>query len=230
MRRTQKVVPLSVWLAKVERYNSTGEPGAIVRVLQEGEDGDEDITEDASLDEVRNKVPGLYLLIDSEGDTISRCRVTGSGERAMLPVRRGASGSVIERQAASAIREQGILWGDLATYQGAALKERDEAITKLRAERDELKELLLEEKLKNQTGESEHEEWIPLIQQGIDALTGSKMRDKFKEAAIGILTKALHAGIITDEQVQLLIPIANDEMAQLNSGIATSAIEKADAS
>lgn len=220
MRRPQKYISLSLWLGKVKRFQESGEPGAIVRVIQEGEEGEDDITEDASLDDVERKVPGLYHLVDQDGDTVAKCRIGAGGERMMLPARRSLASEAITRRAANEMAAAGQIWGDLATYQGAAIKDKDQELKEARAEIATLQKEVMKLTIALETGdEDEENEWIPLIQQGIDVVAGRGIKERIKESAIAILKRALEGEVISAEQAAALTLIANEELSKMQVGM-----------
>jgi len=216
-------LPVETWLRKVAKYASeTSDPGTLARVTSYDEADAIESTEPVSLETVQAGEPGHYVHYDSEGDAISECIVNERGERersraALRPRQSTPFGAALEKTFAAQLSNLGQQWGDLATYQGSAIKERDQRIKFLEGQLDALKDELQEATLKAETGEGE--EWIPVLQQAIDAFAGNGQRERLKQVAIKVIATAVEQGIIDAENVPRLLPLINSEIAEMKTSL-----------
>lgn len=218
-----KKLPVETWVRKVSRYQSeTDNSGTIARVTGYDEAGAIESTQPIEIGSVLNGEAGHYALFDEDGAVISECLINTEGERVRsrhsIAARQASPlGAAFEKAIASQIGTIGDQWANLATFQGKALTERDAQIKLLTAQVDSLKEEIAELTMRSET--SEGEEWIPVLQQAIDAFAGQGQRDKLKQVAIKVISKAVEQGIIDAGNVERLLPLINSELADMPTGL-----------
>lgn len=222
MATTKKLSP-ALWLKKAARAISEApDDFSILRVSEFDDDGapqGSDVDLDTAAQLIESAEPCCLALVDSDGAVISECAVV-NGERIANPRapfngrRQGPLGSAFEKAIANQMGDLGRQWGDLAAFQGAALKERERLIEQLRRENDELKDQLKEAELSRDDGEGS--EWAELIREGLEVFKGRTAREKIKEVGARILQRAVQEGKIRPEDAMALLPLINDEIASVD--------------
>ncbi len=212
----KKALPPSLWLEKVQLYIDEGLSGVICRALKIADDGEIEEHEECAIDEVVNRVPGIYLLVDGEGKVVSQCRITDRGERVSNNTRsmtvRGTS--TYEGSIARSAEKAALQWSDMALYQAAQLEKKDAKIEKLQADvealKDEMRDMVIA-----QNDESEGDEWVGVLMRALEMFEGKTVREKIKQAAERILARAVESGKLSIDEANRLVPIVNSELENL---------------
>ena len=224
---SRKALPSSLWLKKVARFLDDGGEAAIAVVTACDEEGkieayDECASIEDGLAKVESREPGHYVLIDPEGGIIAECKIGTSGYRIPNTVRGirqvGPAGAMIERAIATNASSISDQWGSYATKLEHRLDKETDRADRLQAEVIALKEEMAE-MIVSEADKGEGSEWIELISRGLEVFEGKTVREKMKKAAERIFTRAIAQGKLTVEEANRVIPIVNDELENLASGI-----------
>lgn len=164
-------LPLQSWLRKVEAALSDEDCAgfAVIRVIGQSEDGDEETEEVSSLEGIKDR-PGLYRLVDDNGKTLSECRVSSGGVRLG---RAGGPDPMSVGARSMAMLSEG--WANLTNAQERALSDKERRIAALEKERDEWKERYLETLLE---ADEDKDENAPLYALLTTALGAYMARDE----------------------------------------------------
>lgn len=213
-----RILPLASWVRRVEKYLAEG-IGELKFVSIEVDDQGAESYEDADLDDIKARTPGTFAAVDATTqEVVAVCQIDSSGNR-ILQSRRGSHGGMNmmtpEATVSRALTSLSLQWGDFATAQAQALKVKDARIAQLEAMNDALKDKLAEAILEQEDGPEA--ELIGVASQLAGQWMSRGDQTKFRDAAMHIVVKAKQKGIITQEQIDALEPIINEELQQIVS-------------